>query len=62
MEPNDIYKLYMQGDGDDVPQKEPPPPPPSKPPTPPPEPDRHDHTRDSPLPDAVEPDKDWDRK
>ena len=63
MEPNDDYKLYMQGNGD-KPQREPtpPPPPPPEPPSPPPEPDRRDYTKDSPLPDAIEPEKDWDRK
>ncbi len=63
MEPTDNHKLYMQGSGD-KPQRETPqpPPPPQEPPSPPPEPDRRDYTKDSPLPDAIEPEKDWDRK
>ena len=64
MEPNDNYKLYMQGSGDN-PQKGPPPPPPSPAPPipqfPPSEPGRR-YTEDKPLPDAIEPEEDWDRK
>jgi len=65
MEPTENHKLYMQGSGD-KPQREtpqpPPPSPPQEPPSPPSEPDRRDYTKDSPLPDAIEPEKDWDRK
>ena len=64
MEPNDGYKLNMQGN-DEKPKKEPPPrpePPPPRPEPPPSEPDRRKYTEDSPLPDAIEPEKDWDRE
>ena len=60
MEQNDNSKLYMQGNGDDP--KNDPPQPPHEPPSQAPDPDRRDYTQESPLPDAIEPDKDWDRK